>query len=1134
MALFAAGVPLGLCLLLYVVLLITPIPLPFLRDQALGMVRNVMPPTTSLELGDMALALENYAFPVIKFSPVTLIDTKGGARVHVDALEIGFSPVRAVVGQPGATITVVGPHLQINQDLLGPRLTRLEVVDDPKGGRPTVKVIEGEDAFPSVRINSDGLDVRGELPDSLAEGVRSDNDWLIYNLEAAAKSLLDVIDQAEQGRFSRLVVRDGLLDMNDAVYGLFRQFEGIELDVTPTPDGLAINGDFAASLGGRVMNGSVGLRKTASGTSRLTTSVTNIDFASVMPFIDDPESMSSLTGAGALSVDVEFDSIGKVMGGTFNVDMTGTDLRIEDKYFPVVSSIMKIDWSPDEGEFTLEDAELRVGQSSAKLGGVFRLGFDKSFGPTVGISIKARDVALHPNDMAPPETPFTEMEFNGWSAPLYGALGIDQMVASKPGARLATTGRIDMVRGDLGFDLTVGGEGVTADDLKRLWPYMISGESRDWFVANVTSGQVVRSQMHFKYPLGTVPKKGEDKPVPKDGIFIDMVGTGVTIKATDAMAPIEIEGETRLSMRDKELTVSGQGATIKTAGGDIDFANAALVMGRGTPEQDLIEISGDVAGGIPALVALVKDQQPQALSGGDLPFDVAALKGDVAVTLIATILLNKDDQPPRFDYALNGTVRNFGSGKPIQSHSIDAGQLLFTASQQGYRITGQAKVDGMDADVLIEGALDRMPEMTLSSEIDTKDLAKMGFDASDFLSGNVRFAARPMADGSIQMAVDVKDAALTIKDLGITKAKGVAGTLRALVKQNGSVTELSQIQLGFGDVRLEGALSFDGEKNQLQSADFSTFRLSEGDSAQASLAPFGNGYALKVRGDQLDLKPMLQRFFNLGEGSGGPQATQFNQALSLDVQLKRAIGFYKTTAYNVDLDMTLKGSDLQKVSLTAQLGENNSVSVTTNPTPDGRTMSVAFNDLGSILRLVGVYARVEGGEGSLVLQTNTAQKTDLGQMLLRNFALIDEANVAQVLGNHRDSRALIAQQNKLAFKGARVDFLRKPDRIEVLEGVLTGNSVGGTMRGFIYTDAKTYDLTGTYVPLFGLNSVFQKLPLFGPLLGGRDGEGLIGVTFAVRGPLDNPAFRINPVSALVPGAFRSLFEFRAKEMPDAQ
>jgi hypothetical protein len=106
--------------------------------------------------------------------------------------------------------------------------------------------------------------------------------------------------------------------------------------------------------------------------------------------------------------------------------------------------------------------------------------------------------------------------------------------------------------------------------------------------------------------------------------------------------------------------------------------------------------------------------------------------------------------------------------------------------------------------------------------------------------------------------------------------------------------------------------------------------------------------------------------------------------------------------------------------------------------------------------------------------------------------------------------------------------------VEVIEGLVTGNEVGGTMNGFIYTQARTYDLVGTYVPLFGLSSAMQKIPLFGPLLAGAEGEGLFGVTFAIRGPLDQPAFQINPVSLLAPGAFRRIFEYRAKELPPAE
>jgi hypothetical protein len=67
--------------------------------------------------------------------------------------------------------------------------------------------------------------------------------------------------------------------------------------------------------------------------------------------------------------------------------------------------------------------------------------------------------------------------------------------------------------------------------------------------------------------------------------------------------------------------------------------------------------------------------------------------------------------------------------------------------------------------------------------------------------------------------------------------------------------------------------------------------------------------------------------------------------------------------------------------------------------------------------------------------------------------------------------------------------------------------------------------------MFGLNNVMGKL--LGPLAG-RDGEGLFGITFQVKGPLDKPDFRVNPMSALAPGAFRRMFEYRQKEMPRAE
>jgi len=1123
------GIPCVLLLALYLILLITPIRLPFAGQAVRAFVQSMIPPSASISMGDMALALENGIWPVVRFSPVTLTDHQSGARIEMEAFEVGFSPTRALFGQPGATVTVVKPHLQMVQDLHGPRLARLELLDAPDGGPPTLRVLEGQQAFPTVAISAEGVGKNAE------QALRSDNDWLIYNLEAGDKAIADLVEQVAQGRFSRLVVRGGRLDMSDSVYGLYRSFSHLSVEIGASRDRKSASGEFSAVIGGRKVVGTLERVLDEDGGSRLKVDATNIDFSALLPFLDDRDSMAGIQGAGALSLDMAFDPDGKVTGGDFRIDMTGSDLRIKDDYFPIASSILDVEWQPASGQFRLAEGTLRIGNSSATVSGVFALGLDRTYGPVVGISLSARDLFVQPYDLPAAENPFESVEFSGWSAPLYGALGIDRIVARKEGVLVEASGRFDMLRAGIGVRLDVAGQGASADDVKRLWPYFLGTESRDWVVANVSAGRVRDASLHFDFPVGTLALEGEDKPIPEGGMQIAMVGEDVAVKPMVSMDPILITGDTSLVVDDAEVSIAGGGGALDTEKGRIAVRNPAFVMDNSDSANRIIEVSGDLSAPIPAVLALIRRQQPQALDGLSLPVDLATLSGTLEAGLLTTIVLDdpKSGRPMSIDYVANGAVSNFASTAPIQGHTIGKGQLAFSISQEGYQLGGTAEIDGMEAQVALQGSPEGEPVFRLGSSVAVADLARMGFDASSFLSGTVDFQAQPLANGDLKMAVDLEQAGLTIRDLGITKPVGTPGSLTAIVQMDGEVTHLKDIALAFGGVRLEGELDYHATKG-LVSADFDTFALSAGDSANVTLSPMDGGYAVRIRGEQLDLKPMLSRFFSLGQGSGGVQSTQFDEAIALDVQLDRAGGYYATTAFNLDLDLLLRGTDLRRATLTAQFSEGNAISITTNPAPKGRTLSVAFNDAGTILRFLGIYSQLAGGSGSLVLTTDRDLDAEAGRLVMHDFALVDEDKVVQVLGNHSDSRAAIAAQNRLDFTAGQVDFVRRSDRVEVSNAVLTGETVGGTMRGVIYTGSRQYDLAGTYVPLFGLNSAFQKIPLLGPLLGGREGEGLVGVTFAIRGPLDNPDFRINPLSLLAPGVFRELFEFRTRELPSGR
>ncbi|RYI00240.1 MAG: hypothetical protein EON48_17775, partial [Acetobacteraceae bacterium] len=305
-----------------------------------------------------------------------------------------------------------------------------------------MRVIEGQDQFPELNISATGMDVRGIVPDPKL-GIRSDNDWLVYNMEAAGNGIAGIIAQAKAGNFSKLVVRDGVLDMNDALYGVFRTFRDINLEIAPSADAKSASGSFSAGFNGTVMNGAVDwVSKDDDPVARIQASITNFDPGAFSPMVGDKSAAASVVGTMAVSMDIGFDTASKkVTDGLFHMDLTGMDVKMPDNsYVPIVTSIAEVKWDPVAGQFTMADTTVTVGTNSAVVGGTFVLGLDPQYGPIVSIAVTGRDISLT-SDLGPPEKPFSEMSLNAWSAPLYGATGIDDFQIKKDdGSSIAAKG----------------------------------------------------------------------------------------------------------------------------------------------------------------------------------------------------------------------------------------------------------------------------------------------------------------------------------------------------------------------------------------------------------------------------------------------------------------------------------------------------------------------------------------------------------------------------------------------------------------------------------------------------------------------------------------------------------------------
>nr|WP_281358312.1 AsmA-like C-terminal domain-containing protein [Hongsoonwoonella zoysiae] len=196
-------------------------------------------------------------------------------------------------------------------------------------------------------------------------------------------------------------------------------------------------------------------------------------------------------------------------------------------------------------------------------------------------------------------------------------------------------------------------------------------------------------------------------------------------------------------------------------------------------------------------------------------------------------------------------------------------------------------------------------------------------------------------------------------------------------------------------------------------------------------------------------------------------------------------------------------------------------------------LSGTLANTGEVLRFLDFYKRMRGGRGRLSVDMD-ANDNWVGSLVVKDLSITEDpaikelSTIRPVAG---DDGALVrnlgaVRQGEASFQRMSVSFRRSGDTITVTDGTMTGATVGGTFSGTVNLGSKTLDLTGTFVPAFALNNLFAKIPVLGFALGGGSDEGLIGVTYRVTGALADPQLSVNPVSAIAPGIFRKLFEYR--------
>jgi hypothetical protein len=303
-------------------------------------------------------------------------------------------------------------------------------------------------------------------------------------------------------------------------------------------------------------------------------------------------------------------------------------------------------------------------------------------------------------------------------------------------------------------------------------------------------------------------------------------------------------------------------------------------------------------------------------------------------------------------------------------------------------------------------------------------------------------------------------------------------------------------------------------------------KLNRGDDAKVTIERAGGGYRVDVSGNSLDARSLVKTYLSTATDSA--KRSGANAKVSVNASLAAVSGFGGETLSAVTLRSDSRGFAL---AATSDAGKPIDAK---GKTEGGRSsLSVETGDGGALLRFLDLYDKMQGGSIKLVM-AGEPKGAMSGQVDARNFVIVDEPRLASVVstapaGSGRSLNDAVHSEidtSRVQFERGYAQVDRGRDYLRIANGVLRGPQIGTTFQGTLYDGDGRIDMTGTFMPAYGLNRIFGEIPIVGALLGNGRDRGLIGVTFKLDGKAKAPRLQVNPLSVVAPGIFRSIFEFQ--------
>lgn len=685
-----------------------------------------------------------------------------------------------------------------------------------------------------------------------------------------------------------------------------------------------------------------------------------------------------------------------------------------------------------------------------------------------------------------------DVDFEGPTASMQGWLKVD-------GRSFSAEGRAWM-------------RGVPTSRLAEFWPEPFAAGGRRWALANIAGGVLDEATAQFAFG-GSFDSVDATKA---ERITADLRYRDLSIRYLPGLKPATgVAGTAHFDgTRLRFALTAGESHGVELRSGTIDL----LELGAA---QEIAEIT--VALAAPAQRAMAVLTEPALKLPKDLLYNPKRIGGDVTATLHLKFPLIDALDMERVEYSVAAQLSGFSLSAAIGQVNLTDATGTLEVNPRELAVQGKAKLDGAPFDIVWrESFVARAPVKRRYEIKGTAPLAllpRAGLPAVDphatgaaTVEAVYQVAANGTGEATVRAAL--RQTRLAIPELGWEKAAGVDGQLTLGVRLAGAQASSLDFDLVAPDLSTRGRVEFQGPESRWHQATLSRFQWGRTDLA-GSVRRLPNGYAVDLKGKALDWARVSALNDASPPAAWSPSAPVVQATFDLErVLLKRG---------GVPARGTVSVQAGRPLAANVAFG---GASLQVQPAgPASRTIKLVTADFGALLAQTGWLEGVVGGRFDFSGTTDDrngdgAMKARIEMRdwrLQRSNGASGRPNVNAVidaLGRVGD-----AEQSFDDFD-ARID--KAGPVIHIRRAKATGASLGVSVQGRYDTASETIRLDGTVVPANAINSVFGRIPILGPVLGGQGG-GLFAINFALDGPVDNPRASINPLSAIAPGIVRDLF-----------